>query len=467
MKTTFAKTLWPLLCGAGFLLLGACGDHPPAVRYTVGGSVSGLSGAGLVLQVNAGHDLAVSADGTFTFAAGIEPGAGYAVTVKTQPTGPAQTCSIVHDSGTATANVVDVAVSCYDLTGHFAYVSHYNDNDISIFAIQTDGTLGRVAGSPFATGLRDDEVFKLAFSPSGKFLAMAGSAGSNLTNDVGMYAIDATSGALTAAPGSPFATETGAGTGWVAFDKSGSYLYATNYLTNNISAYSVDTASGALTKIAGSPFAAGTGPDAIEVDPSNKFALATNSADDTVSVFAINLASGALTPVAGSPFAAGDFPSTLVFGAGGKFVYTINVGTDAAGNPLTTGRDGSVSGFSLNASTGALLPLTGSPFAIGGNGFLTTDSTGSVLYVPSADGLSNYSIDPTSGALTVVAGSPFAAGANTSEASIEPSDSFAYLTNTDDSTITGYAINASTAVLTPLPGSPFAVEVEPYNILTN
>ena len=111
--------------------------------------------------------------------------------------------------------------------------------------------------------------------------------------------------------------------------------------------------------------------------------------------------------------------------------------------------------------------MTGSPFAIGGNGFITTDSTGSVLYVPSADGLANYSIDATSGALTAVAGSPFAAGANTSEASVDPSDRFAYLTNTDDSTITGYAINASTAVLTPLPGSPFPVEVEPYNILTN
>ena len=355
MKTTFAKTLCTLLCVAGYLLLGACGDHPPALRYTVGGSVSGLSGAGLVLQVNAGHDLTVAADGSFTFAAGIEPGAAYAVTVKTQPTGPAQTCSIVHDSGTAAANVVDVAVSCYDLTGHFAYVSHFNDNDISIFAIQTDGTLGRIAGSPFATGLHDDEVFKLNFSPSGKFLAVAGSAGSNLTNDVGMYAIDATSGVLTPVPGSPFATETGAGTGWIAFDKTGSYLYATNYVTNNISAYSIDTTSGALTKIAGSPFVAGTGPDAIEVDPSNKFVLVPNSGDDTVTVFAINAATGALTPVAGSPFPSGDFPAAVVFGAGGKFVYTINVGTDANGNPLRTGRDGSVSGFRLNASTGALV----------------------------------------------------------------------------------------------------------------
>ena len=37
--------------------------------YTVGGTVSGLSGGGLVLQNNGGDDIAVSANGTFTFGA--------------------------------------------------------------------------------------------------------------------------------------------------------------------------------------------------------------------------------------------------------------------------------------------------------------------------------------------------------------------------------------------------------------
>src|SRR6267154_816732 len=55
------------------------------VAYTIGGTVSGLSGSGLVLQNNAGNDLALSASGAFTFSTAVATGGAYAVTVKTQP----------------------------------------------------------------------------------------------------------------------------------------------------------------------------------------------------------------------------------------------------------------------------------------------------------------------------------------------------------------------------------------------
>jgi len=81
--------------------------------YTVGGTVAGLAGTGLVLQNNVGDDLAVGADGSFTFATPVASGAGYAVTVKTQPSGPAQTCVVAGDTGTVGgANVTSVAVNC-------------------------------------------------------------------------------------------------------------------------------------------------------------------------------------------------------------------------------------------------------------------------------------------------------------------------------------------------------------------
>lgn len=56
--------------------------------------MTGLSGAGLVLQNNAGDDLAVSTNGTFAFATPIASGAAYAITVKTQPSASAQTCTV-------------------------------------------------------------------------------------------------------------------------------------------------------------------------------------------------------------------------------------------------------------------------------------------------------------------------------------------------------------------------------------
>src|SRR5215469_11712950 len=75
--------------------------------YSVGGSVSGLSGT-VVLQDNGGDNLSLSANGTFTFATALVSGAGYSVTVKTNPAG--QSCSVSNGSGTiGSANVTNVA----------------------------------------------------------------------------------------------------------------------------------------------------------------------------------------------------------------------------------------------------------------------------------------------------------------------------------------------------------------------
>ena len=83
----------------------------PTVFFNVGGSVSGLTGTGLVLQNSGGDNLAIAANATtFTFATPAGAGAPYAVTVLTQPTG--QSCTVVNSSGTASANVTNVAVTC-------------------------------------------------------------------------------------------------------------------------------------------------------------------------------------------------------------------------------------------------------------------------------------------------------------------------------------------------------------------
>ena len=81
--------------------------------FTVGGTVSGLLGTGLVLQVNGGNDLPILADGAFTFATPIPSGATYAVTVRTKPSAPAQICSVSGGSGRVGAGNVDtVSVVC-------------------------------------------------------------------------------------------------------------------------------------------------------------------------------------------------------------------------------------------------------------------------------------------------------------------------------------------------------------------
>src|SRR5690606_27652227 len=65
--------------------------------HTIGGSVTGLSGAGLMLQLNGGHDLAIAADGPFTFATQVPHGQSYVATVASKPDG--QACTIANGTG--------------------------------------------------------------------------------------------------------------------------------------------------------------------------------------------------------------------------------------------------------------------------------------------------------------------------------------------------------------------------------
>jgi len=78
--------------------------------FTVGGTVSGLSGS-VVLQNNGGDDLTIISNGSFTFPTPVAEGATYNVTVLTQPTN--QTCTVTNGSGTmGGANVTNVGVNC-------------------------------------------------------------------------------------------------------------------------------------------------------------------------------------------------------------------------------------------------------------------------------------------------------------------------------------------------------------------
>jgi len=81
--------------------------------FTIGGTVSGLAGSGLVLLNNGGDALPVGADGSFTFATAVESGRPYEVIVGTPPSSPVQDCKVANGSGTVGAgNVTNVSITC-------------------------------------------------------------------------------------------------------------------------------------------------------------------------------------------------------------------------------------------------------------------------------------------------------------------------------------------------------------------
>ncbi|WP_373044166.1 hypothetical protein [Vulgatibacter sp.] len=83
--------------------------------FTVGGTVTGLRGTGLVLQNNGGDPITIDADGPFAFPTALPDGSTYRVEVATQPADSFQICSVTSSFGRlAGANVESVAVDCVD-----------------------------------------------------------------------------------------------------------------------------------------------------------------------------------------------------------------------------------------------------------------------------------------------------------------------------------------------------------------
>lgn len=80
--------------------------------FSIGGTVNGMTGTGMVLQNNTGDNLTISANGPFTFPTPVASGKAFSVTVATAPSNPAQTCTVVNGSGTATAAVTNVQITC-------------------------------------------------------------------------------------------------------------------------------------------------------------------------------------------------------------------------------------------------------------------------------------------------------------------------------------------------------------------
>ncbi len=99
---------------------GASGSDAGLVSFTVSASVVGLQGTGLVLREKSGAELTVAPQGgatqKVTFPAKLPAGTTYEVTVKTQPSGPPQSCVVTGGTGTIVAgNVESITVNCTTL----------------------------------------------------------------------------------------------------------------------------------------------------------------------------------------------------------------------------------------------------------------------------------------------------------------------------------------------------------------
>jgi 6-phosphogluconolactonase (cycloisomerase 2 family) len=217
-----------------------------------------------------------------------------------------------------------------DPTGRYLYVANSGGNTVSGFAMQ-NGIATPVSGSPFAVG---NQPVALQTDPSGKFLYVTDFADGTVT----VLAINRTTGALTAVSGSPFGGGSGAGAVSIAVDPVGSFAYVANQTAATITAYSIDLTTGALSA-SGSPLSTASAPQSIAVGPAaGNFVYAANvTSSNYVASYAI----------------AQSLPHAVAVDPSGQFVYAANQNS------------GNVSVFTVDAATGALTEVTGSPFLAG------------------------------------------------------------------------------------------------------
>jgi 6-phosphogluconolactonase (cycloisomerase 2 family) len=140
-------------------------------KFTIGGLIGGYAGSGLVLQNNAGDDLAITQTGSsvpFTFATALPDLSTYTVTVKTQPTNPSQTCTVTNGSGTlGGTNITNISILCVTntfpiggvvggLLGYGLVLQNNGGDDLSL------NTIGGAAENfQFATPIPDQTKYNV------------------------------------------------------------------------------------------------------------------------------------------------------------------------------------------------------------------------------------------------------------------------------------------------------------------
>ena len=277
--------------------------------------------------------------------------------------------------------------------GKYLYGAFYGTglySQIYGWSIDSTGNLTQISGSPFTLpGWTGTILGSMASNPAGTMLFRA-DPGAFLGEST-VYAMQiGAGGVLTQVAGSPFSIPFAPGV--MTTDGQGKYLYvaalASSESPAEIGAYNIS--SGAPTAVVNSPFAYPMAD--IVGDASGQYLIGTtggaNGADAHLYVFGIQQ-TGEIQPVLGSPFTTLYSPYSIAMqpNSGGVLLYSFSLLTDGTFNPIE--------GYQLNPSTGALTPVSGSPFLTFFGSNAEFDQGGNYLFVTNQTTLTAYQVSST------------------------------------------------------------------------
>jgi 6-phosphogluconolactonase len=182
-----------------------------------------------------------------------------------------------------TTNNSEGASLAFSPDGRFLLATERSTNNIDVFEVQPDGTLGPINVNSDA----QPGTFALSFAPNGAALVSeTGPAGGNNASTISSFAVQG-NGTLSAI--SAGVATLGNANCWNAVTPNGRWVYVSNAGSSTIAGFSISS-SGALTPIGAT--VVGTNPPGsgnldIAVTADSKFLYTLNSGNGTIGIFAI------------------------------------------------------------------------------------------------------------------------------------------------------------------------------------
>lgn len=442
------------------LFMAGCGGSDST--YTVSASVAGLAGSGLVLQLNSGSDLPVSANGSGTFSGTFKKGTAYAVTVLTKPMNPSQTCTVAAPTGTIDNANVTVNLTC--VTDTFALrvaVAGAAGTGVTLQLNGGDNLSATTTGTyAFMTRLQQGanyavNVLTQPVNPfqectvTGPTGAMAAADLTLVVTCLNTYILSGSvTGLSIARARTPLVlTEPGGQSQDASVNGDGSFQFANRIPVGRAYSVTVKTAPGKPDMTCAVTAGTGTMPnsDLSTVGVScqrsrGKYAYMTRFPYAVLGTTIAN--DGTLSTIESIPL--NYLPQSIAVDPSGQFLY-VGSGSSGIGNALTS--------FRINPTTGRLTQIGSQITDTHGQNYLLVEPQGRFLFSSNYYGgttnqgsISVYAIDPQSGELSEVAGSPFNALSNPYGLAFDAIGRFVYTTGDQ---LRGFSIDQSTGALAP------------------
>ena len=416
-----------------------------AASYALNTTASTLTPTGVVRDTTKPVQIVPAPSGQFAYGPGANsPGtiALYTVDAKT---------GVLKSSGAFPSGVSGLAPlqSIMDPTGRFLYVvNDASPGSVAALATNTttfDGSLTPITGSPFAVG---NFPVGIAEDPAGKYIYVT----NNSDGNISAFSVGA-GGSLSPLSTPTFSTGSGATSspGIPAIDPTGSFLYVPNSGDGTISIFSIAPATGLLTAV-GSPVSTGAGslPTMVAITPSNKFLYVTDGAvgHNTIVGFTIGTGGALSGATTGSPYATGNLPQGLAIDINGVSLVVANqnddsltyYSIDSTTGKLTAGQTVQTREvpFFVNFLASTAAPTIGPATVEAANAGNATPGTGSV---------SSYTVNASTGAITTAASSPTTTLDGNDQVATSASGKFFYTASSTGKKLDGFTLDASSAAL--------------------